>query len=45
MTQYTLVFECCGNEIRLGQTPEVGQHDDHCLSCDTANPETEVESR
>lgn len=43
MTRYELVFECCGNRVNLGTTPEAGKHGDHCLSCDTSHPETRVE--
>lgn len=44
-TEYVLVFECCGNEVPLGLTREIGAHGDHCLACDTPAPDTYVEGR
>lgn len=42
MTEYTLHFLCCGNEVYLGRDRSVGRHGEYCLACDTENPETEV---
>jgi len=39
---YKLEFECCGSELTLGMKPEVGNHGDYCLSCETENPKTEI---
>lgn len=43
--EYALHFECCGNMVPLGMSPDVGDHDQYCLSCDTHNPVTEVRVR
>jgi hypothetical protein len=40
--EYKLVFNCCGNEVSLGYEPKKGKHGEHCLSCDTENPDTEI---
>lgn len=40
--RFELYFKCCENTVPLGSTRVVGQHGDHCLACDTANPATEV---
>lgn len=41
--EYVLVFDCCGNEVSLGLTREVGQHGAYCLSCETEAPDTHIE--
>lgn len=43
--EYALVFACCDAEVPLGSTPTTGHHDQYCLVCDTADPDTEIIKR
>jgi hypothetical protein len=39
---YILEFGCCGHTIGLGDDAAVGTHGEHCLRCDTDDPDTTV---
>ena len=41
MIRQELTFNCCGHSFTI--TGSSGHHTDHCLHCDTANPDVDKE--